>query len=814
MTKTFFEKIPTTLLDTILSNGVSEPALEYYLDTMKTSMRKDTLHVQYNLSTSAKTSKRTYGREIANKQGFQRLNKHVRRLFAHENYIEIDMKNCHPVLLRHTAKQYGLGSDLLDRYADDREGVLKEVGGDRDELKQRFISLIYGGHTNKQDHPILKQFSKDVLYFRNQLVGKDDFKEEVKHGRKEYELNPLEWKDERNTMMSLILQRKESNILKTMCKYLEDNGFTVGAKIFDGLLLEKNDDWNDEHLETMTSSIKKLYGIDMKIIEKPLEPPSPDHPIFDIINISEEDALVSFHDEESAENKLIKTLCKKGRELELIRMNGNVLESQYFIDNLGQEQKLHGVYKTLCKSSKFMNDTLGANPLYHTKASYSTTLLNWLNNSHSPVFPLITYESIDPNIIAFPVGFFLLDELVMISYDDYLEKYNREPYTYHYYDDNPNHGEKTGTAPTPIWDKILSYQLSKEAQASLEILVGRLFYSIGQYDDFQVFPFIRGIANTGKSVIVDYICEHLLPRQEVGKICANIQDKFGLEGLYQKRIVAMTETFKKMNRALPKSIFQDIISGGIVTVNLKNAGSVEHTFIAHLLAAGNCNFDYEDDSGSIARRTSMFSFNNTIPSEDRQTDLKYKMEKERLSILFKCILSYRKFASANIGKDWWSICSQEEKDNRESISIEQNYLADFLSNGNDYYEVIYKKGSSTPFDKIQSAYRRHMKFDLGINSRVCITTSDYSPFQERGYKIEQMNMCKSCNKKAVGGKEKCCDDYHTNNRIKKKTIWNMELHEKNNQTLPKGVCLVETETYEEKEIVDAYVELMSKKNIM
>ena len=779
MTKTFFEKIPTTLLDTILSNGVKEPALEYYLDTMRSSMRKDILHVKYNLSAAAKTSKRTYGREIADKQGYQRLNKHVRRLFADENYIEIDMQNAHPVLLRSTAKQFGLGTDLIDRYADDRESIFEEIGGDRDALKTKFISLIYGGHANKDDPPILKQFSKDVLYIRNQLVEKDDFKEEVKHGRKEYELNPLEWKDARNTMMSLILQRKESNILKTMCKYLEDNGFTIGAKIFDGLLIEKHDEWNDEHLKTMSDSIKGIYGIDMKIVQKSLEPPSPDHKIFDIINTSEEDALVSYHDEESAENKLIKTLCKKGRELELIRMNGNVLEPQYFIDNLGHEQKQHGVYKVLCKTSKFMNDTLGANPLYHTKAAFSTILTNWLNNSHSPVFPLITYESIDQNIIGFPVGFFLLDELIMISYDEYIEKYNREPYTYHYYDDNPNHGEKTGTAPTPIWDKILSYQLSTDAQTSLEILIGRLFYQIGQYDDFQVFPFIRGIANTGKSVIVDYICEHLLPRQEVGKICANIQDKFGLEGLYQKRIVAMTETFKKIDRALSKSLFQDIISGGIVSVNLKNVGgAVEHKWTAHSIVAGNCNLDYPDDSGSIARRTSMYSFNNTIPTEDRQTDLKYKMEKERLTILFKCILSYRKFASANIGKDWWKICSQEERDNRESISIEQNYLADFLSNGNDYYEVVYKKGSSTPFDTFQSAYRRHMKFDLGIQSRVCITTSDYSPFQERGYKIEQIHTCKSCNRKARGGKDKCCKEYDTKNRIQKKTLWNLELREK------------------------------------
>ena len=614
--------------------------------------------------------------------------------------------------------------------------------------------------------------------------------------------------------MSLILQRKESNILNTMCRYLENNGFTIGAKIFDGLLIEKTDEWNDEHLETMSDTIKNLYGIDMKIVQKSLEPPSPDHKIFKIINISEEDALVSFHEEESAENKLVKTLCKKGKELKLIRMNGNVLEPQYFTNNLGEQQKQHGVYKVLCKTSKFMNDTLGGNPLYHTKTDFPSKLTNWLNKGHSLAFPLITYESMDPNIIGFPVGFFLLDELVMISYDDYIEKYDREPYTYHHYSENPNHGEKTGTAPTPVWDKILSYQLTTDAKTSLEILIGRLLYQLGQYDDFQVFPFIRGIANTGKSVIVDYVCEHLLPSQEVGKVCANIQDKFGLEALYQKRIVAMTETFKNMNRALPKSIFQDLISGGSVSVNCKGAGSVEHKWTAPLLAAGNKNMDYEDDSGSIARRTAMFSFNNTIPVGDVQTDLKYKMEKERLTILFKCILAYRNFASANIGKNWWDICSQEEKDNRESISIEQNYLADFLSNGNDYYEVVYKNGSSTPFETFQSAYRRHMKFDLGINNRVCITTSDYSPFQERGYKIEQINMCKTCKKKAKGGSDekKCCEDYSTKNRIQKKTIWNLELREKNEQTLKKGVCVINS--YEDKEIVDAYEELMSKKNNM
>ena len=431
-------------------------------------------------------------------------------------------------------------------------------------------------------------------------------------------------------------------------------------------------------------------------------------------------------------------------------------------------------------------------------------IADWLEINSHPAFHLIEYKDIDPNVIAFPNKgdgeIFLLDELDFVTPEQYRKKYEREPYTYHFYEEDPTIDEIDGTKETPIWDKVWRDQVSTESQKTMEVLIGRMLYKIGQYDDYQVAPFLRGIANTGKSMIVDFVGKKLLPTEEVGIISATMDKKFGLEDLYEKRMVAMTEIPDHIENVIAKSVFQEMISGGTVSVSRKYKGCHMHQWTSQTFLAGNCNPDFADDSGSIARRLSMTVFNNTIQAKDQQTDLHHKLNAEIFGVLFRCIKSYRAFAKANQGKSWWDICDDETKENRENISEEQNYLAEFLTKGSSYYTIVYDEDaepvSLTDFTR---AYRNYMKIDLGLKQRIKITSSDWSPFQERGYKITQNNMCKSCDKKAVAGKTNafgqktgaCCDKFNRKNRVKKITISNMEIKvNKDNDEINTGECLM------------------------
>ena len=130
-------------------------------------------------------------------------------------------------------------------------------------------------------------------------------------------------------------------------------------------------------------------------------------------------------------------------------------------------------------------------------------------------------------------------------------------------------------AKTPLWDSLLSAQLGARSSCSvcskvamlqhedklvcnicapddcdtpcalnlcdmLEVLIGRLFYQVGKYDQWQVMPFLKGDANTGKSTVI-YLVSKMFPAGSAGSITANLESGFGLEALFTKRLVTIPD---------------------------------------------------------------------------------------------------------------------------------------------------------------------------------------------------------------------------------------------------------------------------------
>ena len=54
--------------------------------------------------------------------------------------------------------------------------------------------------------------------------------------------------------------------------------------------------------------------------------------------------------------------------------------------------------------------------------------------------------------------------------------------------------------PTPAMDSIMIAQhWSPNVMRWAYVLFGRLFYDVGEFDDWQIVPFLKGLAGTGKS---------------------------------------------------------------------------------------------------------------------------------------------------------------------------------------------------------------------------------------------------------------------------------------------------------------------------
>ena len=120
----------------------------------------------------------------------------------------------------------------------------------------------------------------------------------------------------------------------------------------------------------------------------------------------------------------------------------------------------------------------------------------------------------------------------------------------------------------------------------LEIAIGRLFFPVG-YDNWQIALFLKGLAETGKSTIIEIILA-MFQSDDIAILAANMEAKFGLEPAHDKRLFACPDMPRDMARTLDQATLQSMISGENVPVPIKNQKAKPKVrWVAHLLFGSN-----------------------------------------------------------------------------------------------------------------------------------------------------------------------------------------------------------------------------------
>ena len=255
-------------------------------------------------------------------------------------------------------------------------------------------------------------------------------------------------------------------------------------------------------------------------------------------------------------------------------------------------------------------------------------LLEWFNTVDHPMFELLTQAKMSQNVISFANGFWDYREMRFTKW----EEAETVPVTDHYFERSFDADELL-SAKTPLWDGLITKQLGSRGKCiecdrcpvyadntcelhcgvdspsdcfvetsladMLEIMIGRVFYPIGTYNNWQVCLFLKGEAATGKSTILDLIKCMFAP-SATGVITATHEGTFGLENLYQKRAVLVPDLPKQFSKIVNQSDFQSMCSGEAVSIARKNKTAIsDRNWSAPLLFAGHYLPDYNDNSGSI-----------------------------------------------------------------------------------------------------------------------------------------------------------------------------------------------------------------------
>ena len=268
--------------------------------------------------------------------------------------------------------------------------------------------------------------------------------------------------------------------------------------------------------------------------------------------------------------------------------------------------------------------------------------------------------------------------------------------------DDFSHIEDWTKIPTPWFDSILEYQnFEKEVCNWCYVMGGRLCFDIGELDTWQVIPFFKGIARSGKSTLITKVFKKFYENEDVKTLSNNIEKKFGLSSIYDSFMFIAPEV--KGDLALEQAEFQSIVSGEDVSIAVKNKQALSIEWKTPGVLGGNEVPNWKDNSGSVLRRILPWNFSRQVLEADPQLD--GKLEQELPVILFKCVKAYIDYSNKYRDKDIWNVVPEYFKTIQKQVAMVASSLIHFLESTN----VEFGKEEYVPQNLFVAAFNTHCR---------------------------------------------------------------------------------------------------------
>lgn len=281
--KDFEEDINIDLLNKLINSDLlqTEPweAGGVKIENEKTQLLSIKKLIKNNkLKVSYKRPRYGFGRVYPHKSlSLCSLRRQIRHTLANGNYADIDVSNCHPEILYQMCRDVeDIPTKYLKYYVDNRTEILHETmtyyGCSKDEAKTLFIALMYYGSFKNWE---FKTDREPTTFIYN-------FIQELKNiSMKFIELNPdmlkivkaLQKKNEKGSVMSIILQEKERRILESIYNYLITKKIINNndcVLCFDGIMIKKNK-YSISLLEELSTVVEEELKFKLTFTEKALD---------------------------------------------------------------------------------------------------------------------------------------------------------------------------------------------------------------------------------------------------------------------------------------------------------------------------------------------------------------------------------------------------------------------------------------------------------------------------------------------------------------------------------------------------------------
>jgi hypothetical protein len=231
-----------------------------YLNKLKT---KD---VQYRY-----VGKQTEGRLYSVIPSLQGISRVIRHSLSRDLYWDCDMNNAHPVILRFYCHENNIPCSNLVYYIENRNECFKSLMDtfniSRDEAKRIPLTSINGGYIREENPKWMLDLHEELFNIRERICdlnpqyvkrARENYEKKVK-ARQETQKNPI-YKNRNNASLfeningsacNYMLCKYENIILQVCVSKINQLGYKIGALVFDGFMLYKQDDINIGDLLTI-----------------------------------------------------------------------------------------------------------------------------------------------------------------------------------------------------------------------------------------------------------------------------------------------------------------------------------------------------------------------------------------------------------------------------------------------------------------------------------------------------------------------------------------------------------------------------------
>jgi hypothetical protein len=197
--------------------------------------------------------------------GLQLIPRLVRSWIAGDKYDDVDIKSCHPQILKNLLLRMGKTVPVvLEEYLQDKKAFEKKYGLTKNDMN-RFINKMDLEKGKK--FQVLKELHtliyRDLLFYLR-AKEKTFFKKVDTYLTKQNVVYNRDGK-----AISHFLQHEENRILQAMIGYIQSTtDIKIGVLCYDGMMLEKNEKINDTFLRSLEEVVKNNTQYDVSLVVK------------------------------------------------------------------------------------------------------------------------------------------------------------------------------------------------------------------------------------------------------------------------------------------------------------------------------------------------------------------------------------------------------------------------------------------------------------------------------------------------------------------------------------------------------------------